>query len=174
MPTEPTGVAPKGKGAGAWLKTHRVEAGAGVVGAVVVLALVKKKSAASTSAAAGQPAGTSAGTSPVATVFPATPSQDWWNQNNSQPAVTTPAQPTAYNPAVGPLAGSGYGPVPPGTTAMDAQGNTYDEVQSVATEEAWTQGGGTLFYEGAPGLFQPDTGQVAPGTPLYIEQGAPA
>ncbi|MGH3180805.1 MAG: hypothetical protein ACRDOE_02705, partial [Streptosporangiaceae bacterium] len=116
----------KGKGKsspGAWVKKHKVETGAAAVGAVALLAIIKRKSSktpatSSTAAASGQPAGTYAGSS-LPVTYPSTPATDWGPQLDSLQNEITAIEAQMGNPSTAVGAGVPVGGAPvttgPGT-----------------------------------------------------------
>ena len=133
--------------------------------------LYKKRQAAA--AAAASPSTTSTAAIPAGASAPSGygyqgPGVGWGGQGPI-PTGATASTAASYTPPSGQSsAGSGYAPAQSGGTVTDQSGNIFTELTSVAQEEAYGQGGGSLYYQVAPGSFQVDTGQVAPGTPLYI------
>lgn len=74
--------------------------------------------------------------------------------------------------------GSGYGNQ--GNTVTSASGQVFTNLGTWAAALPLIQAGQTLYFQPAPGVFQPATANgnlisgLGPGTPLYISQGSSA
>ena len=137
-------------------------AGAGGLVVAYYIYNARKKNAAASAAAANATGGAGSAVAPVAAGSYDTNGQDALAaylanmQNSSTASATTAAAPTVNTTlAAGQKVGPGGGITDYGNAPITSNGFTYEPFASGASIAPYVAGGGTPYYEPAPGVFAP-------------------
>jgi hypothetical protein len=134
--------------------------------------LWKKRQAAAAASSAATPTTSTATPTPVAAAPSGYgyqgPGTGGGNYGYQVPTGATAATASSYTAPTGQtIQAGGYGPQSGQGTVTDAQGNVYQYISSPQILGSLQQSGQQIYYETAPGVFAPQSGNLAPGTPAF-------